>query len=216
MINYILMSKSQSSNAMIEDIYNSRNVLIKYLENEKMNCDDYNEFSISEVATMYSNNQLDLFLENSFKKCYVKYHIDKNLRPNILYDLIEELYNTENLLSKEDDLIIIIKDQPNESLQKVLNALWYQEGIFIVVFNLKHLQINILEHEFVPKHIKLNKEQKEELYNNYNIEDDSQMPEISRFDPVSAAIFLRPSQVCEIHRYSDTALISKIYRLCCI
>jgi DNA-directed RNA polymerase subunit H (RpoH/RPB5) len=48
----------------------------------------------------------------------------------------------------------------------------------------------------------------------YNITDDNQLPDISRFDPMAQAICLRPGQVCEIIRPSKTAIQSKYYRLC--
>jgi DNA-directed RNA polymerase subunit H (RpoH/RPB5) len=48
----------------------------------------------------------------------------------------------------------------------------------------------------------------------YNISDMTQFPDISRFDPVSQAIGLRPDQLCEITRSSKTAIESKYYRVC--
>ena len=48
----------------------------------------------------------------------------------------------------------------------------------------------------------------------YNIVDDSQFPEISRFDPVALAIGIRPNQVCEIERPSPTSIRTYYYRLC--
>ena len=48
----------------------------------------------------------------------------------------------------------------------------------------------------------------------YNITSDSELPEISRFDPVAKAIGIRPKEVCEILRPSKTSVITKFYRLC--
>ena len=61
---------------------------------------------------MNGNNQLDILLEkkDGSKKAYVKYHTDKSLRHNNIYDYIEELFDLDETLSKEDDLIIITKD----------------------------------------------------------------------------------------------------------
>lgn len=209
------MAKTVSS-TFIEQVYNSRKTLMSYLKNENYECDDYDEFSINDVSSMFSNNQLDLLLTNSTNnKIYVKYHLEKTLRPNVLYDIIEDLYNTEAILTKEDTLVLIIKDEPNESLVKILKTIWDQEGIFIVVFSIKHLLINILEHTYVPKHIKLSNSEQLALNEKFNIENNSQMPEISRFDPVSRAIFMRPGQVCKIIRYSDSSFSNEYYRLCC-
>ena len=60
----------------------------------------------------------------------------------------------------------------------------------------------------------MNAIQKDELFKQYNLSNDSQLPEISRFDPVSKVIFLRPGEVCEIIRYDKISLTNKYYRVC--
>jgi DNA-directed RNA polymerase subunit H (RpoH/RPB5) len=42
----------------------------------------------------------------------------------------------------------------------------------------------------------------------------SEFPEISRFDPLALALFLRPGRVCRLVRNSPTALASEYYRVC--
>jgi len=48
----------------------------------------------------------------------------------------------------------------------------------------------------------------------YNIENDKQLPQISRFDPVAKAILLRPGEVCKIIRYDKISLQNDYYRIC--
>ena len=66
----------------------------------------------------------------------------------------------------------------------------------------------------VPEHIILNKLEKDAVYKKYNIINDSQLPEISRFDPVAKVLGMRPDSVCEINRPNKSAIVSKYYRLC--
>jgi len=73
---------------------------------------------------------------------------------------------------------------------------------------------NVLKHEDVPDHTVLSMEDKEKIKKKYYITNDSQFPEISRFDPVAQAIGLRPNEVVEITRPSPTSITSKYYRLC--
>ena len=73
---------------------------------------------------------------------------------------------------------------------------------------------NILEHSMVPLHEPLSLEEKETLAKKYNIMNDKQWPEISRFDPVSQAIGVRPGEVMEITRSSPTAVKSVYFRIC--
>ena len=90
---------------------------------------------------------MDMLLSDSTnKKAYIKYHLAKTLRPNNINDYIDDLFNLDEILTKKDDLIIIVNDEPNESLMKTLNNIWQQDGIFVIVFNIKRLQFNILNH----------------------------------------------------------------------
>jgi len=86
--------------------------------------------------------------------------------------------------------------------------------LYINVFKINELQYNLLEHSFVPKHVKLSFLEKKELYLKYNIENDKQLPQISRFDPVAKAILLRPGEVCKIIRYDKISLQNDYYRIC--
>ena len=202
----------------IEQIYKSRNNLLEILGTQGYDISPYENTSLNEVNIMESTKQLDMILytkkDKKNKKCYVKYHNDKNLRPGPIYEMIEDLYNLEQLLTKDDDLIIIVGDEPNEPLIKTLKNLWQQEGIYITVFNIKRLQFNILKHELVPKHTILTEAESDALRKKYNIMNDSQIPDISRFSPVSLAIGIRPGEICEITRPSKTAINSKFYRIC--
>jgi DNA-directed RNA polymerase subunit H (RpoH/RPB5) len=198
----------------IQKIFKSRQVILDLLYKQGYDTGKYTGSSITEVSSMYITKQMDMLLEKTDKKTYVKYHLDKTLRPTNLYDYIEDLINLDNILKKTDDLVIIIKDEPNDSLKKTLANFWQQDGVFINVINIKRLQFNILNHELVPPHKVLSTEEADAVKKLYNIMDDSQIPDISRFSPVSQVIGIRPGQMCEIIRPSKTAIKSKFYRIC--
>jgi len=92
--------------------------------------------------------------------------------------------------------------------------LYDNEGIFIVVHNIKRLQFNILDHHLVPRCRKLNVIETDDLMKKYNLSNLSQIPEVSRFDPQALAIGLRPRQVCEYKRESNTAISTTYFRVC--
>ena len=79
---------------------------------------------------------------------------------------------------------------------------------------LKRIQFNILDHVLVPPHRVLSIEETIQVKKRYNIMDDYQFPDISRFDPVAQAIGIRPGEVCEIIRSSKTAVSAPYYRIC--
>ena len=128
--------------------------------------------------------------------------------------MIDDLFNLEEILKKDDTLFIIIKDEINETLTNELKHIWERDGIFIVIESIKRLQFNILNHTLVPKHIVIPETEVIEIMKKYNITNKIQFPDISRFDPVSKAIGLRPGQVCKITRFSKTAIETFYYRIC--
>ena len=204
-----------AQSGQIVEIYKSRNNILDILDNRNFDISNYEGSSINEVHTMFQAKQLDMLLTNNEgKKVYIKYHLAKTLRQNNIQDYIDDLFNLEEILTKKDDLVIIIKDEPNDSINKILKNIWEQDNIFITIFNIKRLQFNILNHELVPQHIVLSKENEEKVKARYNISDNSQVPGISRFSPVAQAIGLRPGEMCEITRPSRTAITSEFYRIC--
>ena len=206
-----------ANSSHIVSIYNSRINLLDMLNEQDYNVDDYKDFSIHELHSMYQSKQLDMLLTKNLpekKKIYIKYHLNKTLRPNYIYEFIEDLYNLENILTLDDNLIIIIKDEPNETLIRLLKEIWEQDGIFIIIINIKRLQYNVLNHNLVPKHTTLTTKETEEFKKRYNIKHDKQIPDISRFSPVAQAIGIRPGQICKIERNSKTAINSLYYRIC--
>ena len=204
-----------AQSGQIIQIFKSRINILELLETRGFDVTNYAGSSINEVNSMFQSNQMDMLLTNSGnKKAYVKYHLAKTLRPNNIYEYIDDLYTLDEVLTKKDDLIIIINDEPNEMLIKTLNTIWQQDGIFIIVFNIKRLQFNILKHKLVPFHQVLTKEEDIEIRKRYNIKDNTELPDISRFSPVALAIGLRPGEMCKIVRPSRTAISADFYRIC--
>jgi DNA-directed RNA polymerase subunit H (RpoH/RPB5) len=209
------------SNNRIEEIYKSRNTMLKQLEEINYNVEDYDEFSRNEIDSMYKNNQLDLLVNHKTenKKVYIKYYISlksvsKQIKPANLDDIIEDLYVIDNVLTKTDTLIIIIDDKPNDTIITKLKYLYEHDGIFIIIHQLSRLQFNILEHNFVPKMTILNEQEVENLKKEYNLKTTSLLPEIYRFDPQAMCILLRPGQIVKIYRQSPTSLVYDFYRIC--
>ena len=205
-----------AQSGQIVQIFKSRVNMLDILKSQDYNVEDYEGSSIHEVHSMFQAKQMDMLVSNNggTKKAYIKYHLAKSLRPNNIYEYIDDLYNLEEVLTNADDLIIIMKDDPNETIHKTLKNIWEQDGVFIIIFSIQRLQFNILKHALVPPHIVLTSEKAAEIKNKYNIKDNSQLPDISRFSPVAKAIGMRPGDMCEITRPSKTAISTQFYRIC--
>jgi hypothetical protein len=229
---------SQNVSSLISQIYKSRGVLLELMKKQDYDISEYDGFSVNEINTMKTNNQLDMILskkslnsetsenndkkieefnsskENNEQKIYIKYYLGKSLRPNNLQEMIDDLFNVEEVLTKQDTLLVVVKDEVNDTLVNTLKHIWEADKIFIILMPLQRLQFNILEHTLVPPHRVLNEIEKINVKNRYNIINDNQFPELSRFDPVAKAIGIRPGEVCEITRPSKTAISAPYYRIC--
>jgi len=213
---------SQNSSVLISSIYKSRKTILELMETQGYNINDYANFSISEVNSMKLNNQLDMLLEKKEEnkmtkrknKLYIRFHLGKTIRPNNIHDMIDDLFNLEQILTAEDTLFVIIKEEMNETLMNELKHIWEKDKIFIVVENINRLQFNILNHTLVPAHRIMDEEETNIIMQKYNITNIDQFPQISRFDPVARVICLRPNQLCHIIRPSKTAIEANYYRIC--
>jgi DNA-directed RNA polymerase subunit H (RpoH/RPB5) len=209
-----------TSNNLILKLHNSRVNLLKQCESLGYNVSEHMNTSNLEVDKLYTNNKLDMIIENSKKnKIYIKYSYATDKKNNTftkkdLDNLKDELYEVENTLTKDDTLIIVVDDEPNDSLVTRMKYLYEQEGVFIVIHNIKRLQYNVLEHTLVPESTVLTDDELKDLMVKYNIRDLTQLPQVSRFDPQSLAICLRPGQVCKYIRKSVASLEHNYYRVC--
>ena len=200
----------------VVQIAKSRENILAQLKERDFEVEKYEGQSISQVHIMLQNNQLDMLVENekTGRKAYVKYHLGKTLRGNNIMDYIDDLFTLDSVLTREDDLIVIGRDGANDSMEKALRQIWSQHKYLITVVGMKALQFNILKHELVPPHRVLSEEDAIEIKKKYNIANDSQLPDLSRFSPVSLAIGVRPGQLVEIMRPSKTAISAPFYRIC--
>ena len=215
---------STSYSPLISKIYKSRNIILKILKSRGFNVDDWSDFSVTEVQAMFNSKELDMLLENptTKKKVYVKYHLSgtkggtsmSRLGTSHIYDYVDDLFDIEDVLTSNDDLIIISKDKTNQTIKDFIEQLFIKDKKFVNIYNFHDYLFNVLEHEMQPKFRILSEEEKQKIMKQYNIIKDKEFPDISRFDPVSQAIGVRPGEVMEITRSSPTAVKSVYFRIC--
>ena len=234
---------SSNASKTIARLYNARKNLLELLMAQGYDVEGYTNFGVNEVNAMFMHKQLDMLVETkstsekskenqginkSNKKAYIKFHLEKMLSTGHINDLIEDLYvlgaggetgglgvstNANDTVLMEKDTLIIVTKQEVKTMNQYLNQLFLQ-GRFIVLLSLDRLQFNILNHQYVPPHTILLKEETDEMMKKYNVQDKSQLPDISRYDPVALAIGMRPGDVCKIDRPSKSAIHSTYYRVC--
>lgn len=212
---------SSLSSSYILEVYNARNTILELLKHQKYDVSEYTSFSVNEINTMYSNSQMDMLVERQSdgSKVYVKHMLNNNnkqIRKENLDELVEDLFDIENVLTnKEKDTIIVIsEEEPNDTIITKLKYLYDHDGVFVVVHNIKRLQFNILKHTLVPEIDILDEDEVARLKIEKNFDKLSSLPEISRFDPQALAVGLRPKQICRLIRKSVTSVDATYYRVC--
>jgi len=209
-----------ANSSRINKIYKSRNVLLEQLELLGYETDDYLRFSVNEIDAMLANSQLDMLISHKDgRKIYVKYYFTlkqttKQIKKEILDNIIEDLYVIDEVLTKKDTLMVIIDDEPNDTIVTRLRYLYEHDNIFVIIHNINRLQSNILNHTLVPNMEILDSSEESTFMKKYQIRNKNQLPEISRFDPQALVIGIRPGEICKIQRPSSTALTTDYYRVC--
>ena len=184
--------------------------------------DEYQGFNYKEVELMFKHEQLDMLVKkpSTDDQIFVKYFLGKPLRKEMMNNMVEDLFDTpqaetgQPLLRKSDTLVIILDEEPNETNIGHCNTLYNQSGIFVAIFNIRRLQFNIRKHQLIPAVRILSAKEMEEHKDKYKIKDWSQFPDISRFDPLALAVFLRPGQILRIDRDSPVSMSNIYYRHC--
>ena len=197
----------------MDSIFNARTNILKYYNNLGYNTDSYNNFSLVELNSMLESGNLDFKLDKEVK-VYIKFHTEKALRVQFIEEMIDDLFNIENELTEKDHIVLIAKDSINDTIKQYLCKLFADRNVFIIHYSLKELQFNILDHKLVPKHICLSDEESDEFRKKYNITNNDQIPEISRFDPAAKAIALMPNKIVKIKRESKNSITSDYFRIC--
>lgn len=217
------MATAQNDSTIINQIYKSRKILLEQLDSQRFDTSNYEDFSVSEVNLMAANNQLDMLLiqENNEergkekRKIYVKYALDKNIRPATLQEMVDDLFYTEETLSKNDTLLVVVSGKSiNDTMINSIHHIWETDKIFIILQPILRLQFNVLKNNLVPPHRILSESEKISIMTKYNVMNDGEFPMLDRTDPVAQAIGIRPGQVCEIQRPSKTAIVGIYYRIC--
>lgn len=212
-----MASQSLKYQPLFSKIYKSRQIMLEILgEKRGFDISKYENEGSKELRSMWENKQLDILVENpeTNKKIYIKYHLEQKIKATHIYDYIEDIFDIENLLKPDDELIIVTKDNLNDTIKNLLQQINSNDNRFVNVYDINSYLFNILKHEMVPEHMVLTDEETEQIIKQYYVDDITKFPNISRFDPVALAIGLRPKQMVKIKRSSPTAIETLYYRIC--
>ncbi len=107
--------------------------------------------------------------------------------------------------------IMVTQGALSPQARKIINAT--SQYAQIECFMQDDLLVNIMQHELVPKHVVLSREEKAALLARYRLKE-TQLPRILQKDPVARYLGLKRGNVVKIIRNSATAGRYASYRLC--
>ena len=214
---------------LIQKIAKSWSVLLEMLGERGYDVKQHQNFTVDEInikfnqfhkdkgSSLPESGALDLVLEKEgLPKTYVKYRLDRYRANKPVLKLIDRIYSAEEgILKPGDTLILMVIENMNQmmNLEKSLAGLYDEYGYFIQVFNLDILQNNITKLNIVPAHRLLSKSEVKTLLKKYNAKPED-LPTIKRLDPIAKYYAMRPGDICEILRKTETSGIGYYYRHC--
>ena len=208
--------------SLINKLFTSRSIIINMIKQRGFDTSKYENFSIKEIDSMLGGtpakissdvNPLDIYMENKNNKILIKFIVNQKLRINNLTNLVEDIITTQ--LSENDTLIIITHDKiTNEIFDELLETIYQKHNIFIQLFWIETLMVDITQHKLVPNHSIISNEEKEQLLQKYNLVSYNQLPIIMKNDPVAKYYGGKRGDVFKINRPSETAGEYITYRFC--
>jgi len=213
-------------------IYRSRKVILDMVERRGYDTGDYQHFTIEDINTMmnlwtstktaqkYTVTPLDMVCKHKEEEKYlhVRYFFNAKLKVNTVENILNTMIEEEQFKTEEDEVLCIVDEKiSNEAMfDNQLDGLFKKmdNKYYTQIFEISKLIINIMEHEFVPEHTIISKDEKQKLLERFDIATFTQLPIILKSDPVAKFIGMRRGDVCKIIRPSETSGRYEMYRYC--
>ena len=191
-----------------ECLKRGRNVIIEMLEDRHFIVPkEFKNINDETLKHLYYIDKFDIFCkhETNESKIYVKFCNYSRIKPTIIKEYLETIFS--NSLDKlKDTLILILAEEPTNTIQKILNKYNCE------TFSIDKIQINITKHVLVPIHQLATDEEVNELKRKYNLKSELQLPLISKNDSVIRYYNFPTNKVCKIIRPSKTSIKQVYYR----
>ena len=247
---------------LFNKIVNSRKVLKEILSNE-WDTDTIPILSINEIDVLYNNKPAKnsiLNLIGNAGKCSIT--IDNKMVPehklHIIYynfpeinkntskvtkSIINKIYNIYEFYNITDNLLIIINESINDTINKLIDVIninnkkvinenetkvnilvdkFKNKGLHlnnnyfrtVHIVSIDSIQRNLFEHNYIPKHIPIRDINKIEKIITESNATINQLPIINKYDIMSTLNLLNPNDIIDIKRISTKCGNYSYYRVC--
>jgi DNA-directed RNA polymerase subunit H (RpoH/RPB5) len=205
----------------------SRHTILDILEDRGYNVDAYRNISPDQILNLAEGHHraLDIIVPKKVdgkapcERAVVIYQLQDRIRlrlPTFTRDLYAIPVDgaEESVITKADDVIVILNEPYNEVFDKVALQMWQNQKARMTFFHIKQIVVNLSKHEMVPPHRKLSVDEARDLMASLHVNQKSQFPLIKHHDIQARILGLVPGDFVEILRPSPTAGIVKFRRIC--
>jgi DNA-directed RNA polymerase subunit H (RpoH/RPB5) len=197
---------------------NSHKVIIEMLQER-----GYDTSNLKESAPLLTsgNNISPIKLSKNDEMIEIHYEISSTRTnhkkiSNIVKLIVESVEEKDK--HKDLTIVFIVCDGMTPSVKEALRVLTNKYNVFIQIFAVRKLMLNITRHKIVPKHQRIPKkiydEFIEDFLDSHHIDSLQCLPKIVESDPVAMFIGLKPGDICKITRPSLSAGKHYVYRYC--
>jgi DNA-directed RNA polymerase I, II, and III subunit RPABC1 len=172
----------------------------------------YDEIGYDEFRILYMDRNCDIYATDNTlepgRKMYVKFVLNTKTKTSQVKEFIDEI--TEKYIdATSDELLIVMRGSYNTNIMKIQKDKVYK---YVQIMWVKNLLFNPTRHSLVPKHEKITKDEISELMEKYQLKSRTQLPLITREDPIVRWYNFKSGDVLRIIRPSETSRESIFYR----
>jgi len=206
-----------------ENIYKSRVVLLKILDERGYDVERYKNISPTEIlAALQSSDKKEkkeiiktLDFEAPFKdkaysdfKCIVRYIMKTSA------STLNKYFDTDAFQPYDStEVIIMLMDNITDTHHQIAIKQFKENKLRVSFFMISHLTFDPRDHYLVPKHTIVKKEEHDQLKKDLNITSFVKLPIIRyHIDPITRVIGAMPGDVIQIVRASPSAGTYSMYR----
>jgi len=172
----------------------------------------YNEIGFEEFKILYGDRNCDIYAtDNTWepgKKMYAKFILNPKTKTSQVKEYIEEIVE-KYLDTDKDELLIVMRGLFNSNIMKIQKDKMYK---YVQIMWVKNLLFNPTRHSLVPKHEKISKEEMESVLIKYELKSKSQLPLITKDDPIVRWYNFKSGDIIRIIRASETTKEAIFYR----
>lgn len=213
--------------AVADILIRSRATLLQLLEKRGYDTTPYRNISPEQILTLAEGHPraLDIIVkkrEDSDAPCdraVVVHSLQMSLRLK-LDGWIKELFargadgSDQSRVKQTDDIIVILNEPYNEAFDKMSIQMWQRQKVRMIFLHIKQVVVNLMEHQLVPPHRKLTKDETKVELERLSVTEKSQLPLIKHHDIQARLLGLVPGDIVEVLRPSPTAGVMRVLRIC--